>query len=53
MGHQVLMWSLVMMLLLAMFIIHAAIHTLRGHSKHKLFEISDEFSMYDWDDDEV
>ncbi|WP_202613117.1 hypothetical protein [Prevotella ihumii] len=53
MDNQVAMWSLVMMVMVAMFIIRSAVNARRGHGNHKLFEMGDEFSMYDLGEDEL
>ncbi|MCI6672178.1 MAG: hypothetical protein SOZ07_07030 [Prevotella sp.] len=51
MEHQVLIWTMVVILLSVFFILHDAIHSRKEVGNKKLFEISDEFSVYDWEDE--
>ena len=53
MSSQVIIWSLVMLLLLVGFILRIAITARLTNGNQRIFEVSDEYDIYDWSDDEV
>lgn len=50
MGTQVVVWSAVVILLFVLFVLREAIKMRRRMGNDKVFEFSDEFDLYDWDD---
>ena len=53
MNSQVIIWSAVMLLLLVGFILRVAVTTRLTSGNAKIFEVSDEFDLYDWNEDEA
>jgi hypothetical protein len=53
MNSQVIIWSAVMLLLLVGFILRVAVTARLTSGNTKIFEVSDEFDLYDWNEDEV
>lgn len=51
MGHQVLIWTAVMILLFVIFVLKEAISMQRHAGHTRIIEFADEFDIYDWDED--
>lgn len=51
MGNQVIIWSSVILILGVILIMREAVKMRRHTKGHKLFELSDEFDIYDWDEE--
>ena len=53
MNSQIIIWSAVMLLLLVGFILRVAVTARFTSGNAKIFEVSDEFDLYDWSEDEA
>lgn len=53
MSIQVLIWSSVMLFLLVGFVLRIAVNTRLSSGNGKIFEVSDEFEIYDLNEDEA
>ncbi|WP_314663154.1 hypothetical protein [Prevotella aurantiaca] len=53
MSIQVLIWSSVMLFLLVGFVLRIAVNTRLSSVNGKIFEVSDEFEIYDLNEDEA
>ena len=53
MNSQIIIWSLVMLLLLVGFVLRVAITARLTNGNGKIFEVADEFDLYDWSEDEA
>lgn len=51
MDNQIIIWSSVILMLGVIFIMREAVKMRRHTKGHKLFEVSDEFDIYDWDEE--
>ncbi len=50
MGSQAVIWSVVVIFLFVLFILREAAKMRRYVGNKKIFEISDEYDVYDWED---
>lgn len=50
MGSQAVIWSAVVIFLFVLFILREAVKMRKHAGNKKIFEISDEYDMYDWED---
>lgn len=52
MSNQVLIWSVVILAMIFLFVIREANKIKRATGNNKLFEISDEYTIYSYDEDD-
>ncbi len=52
MNNQVLIWSVVILAMVFLFVIREANKIKRATGNNKLFEISDEYTIYSYDEDD-
>ncbi|MCI7309756.1 MAG: hypothetical protein MR536_02760 [Prevotella sp.] len=52
MNHQMLIWSLLVMVMVFIFVVREANKVKRSAGHDKFFEISDEYTIYSYDEDD-
>lgn len=52
MNHQMLIWSLLVMVMVFIFVVREANKVKRSAGHGKFFEISDEYTIYSYDEDD-